>query len=337
MPDLSTTYMGLHLKNPVIAGASGLTANLAFIKRLEEAGVGAIAIKSLFEEQMQLEHFKFDEDMEKNNYRNPEMIEVHPHVEFAGADQHLMWVKEAKKEVRIPVIASLNAVNEPTWVDYAKRLEDTGVDALECNFFSAGRESEKDAGEVEREQVELVGTVKAAVSIPVSVKLSLFYTNPVHVIRRMDKAGAAAFVLFNRMLEPDIDIEKEEHIVPFNLSHDTDYRMSLRYTALLEGTINADLCCSTGIAEGETVLKSILAGAQVVQIVSAFLRFGPGHTRNILADMEQWMIEKKYDSLQAFRGKLSKRRLNNPWAYTEGQYASLLMHPETIIANAPTM
>jgi len=336
-PDLSTKYLGLRLKNPVIVGASGLTSNMASIKRLEEAGVGAIVIKSLFEEQIQLEHFRFDEDMEKNNFRHPEMITVHPHAEFAGPEQHLMWVKEAKKEVAIPVIASLNAVNKPTWVDYAKRLEDTGVDALECNFFSAGREAGRSAAEIEDQQVDLIGTVKAAVSIPVSIKLSHFYTNPVNAIQRMDKAGASGFVLFNRMLEPDIDLETQKHIVPFNLSHDTDYRMSLRYAALLEGNITADVCCSTGVFDGASVLKAILAGAQAVQIVSGFLRFGPGLMKKILDDMEQWLGKKKYYFLSDFRGKLSKRRLNDLWAYTEGQYASLLMYSEKIIANAPTL
>lgn len=333
MADLRTTYMGLELKNPIIAGASALTANMASISRLEEAGAAAIVTKSLFEEQIQLERFQFDEDQEKDEYRHAEMITVRPHLEYGGPAEHLMWVRETKKTVGIPVIASLNAVNRQVWMDYARKLEDTGVDGLECNFFASPKEPERTAAAIEDEQVELVGRLKAVVKIPFAVKLSFFYTNPLSVVRRMDQAGASGFVLFNRLVEPDIDIENEKSINPFNLSHDTDYRLPLRYAGLLEGSLKADVCCGTGIFDGATVVKMLLAGAQVVQIVSSLFQNGPGHIRTMVDDLERWMSTKGYHSLADFRGKLSRRRLSDPWAYTRAQYARLLMNPDELVKN----
>jgi len=328
MPDLKTTYMGLSLKSPIIAGASGLTANLASIERLVAGGAGAIVTKSLFEEQIQHERFKFDEDFEKGNNRYAEMITVRPHLEYAGPAEHLMWVRETKKHVNIPVIASLNAVNRETWLEYARKLEDTGVDALECNFFASPKDPDKTAAEIEAADVHLVAELKQTVRIPFSVKLSYFYTNPVNVIRRMDQAGASGFVLFNRLIEPDLDIEKEKNTSPFNMSHETDYRLPLRYAGLLEGTIRADVCCSTGIFDGETVAKTLLAGAQVVQTVSALFRDGPGHIGKMAQDLDHWMAAKGYPTIADFRGKLSRRHVSDPWAYTRAQYAKLLINTD---------
>ena len=337
MADLSTTYMGLCLKNPIIAGASILTANMATIRCLEESGAAAIVTKSLLEEQIQLERFKFDEDLEKNNYRNPEMITVHPPLPFGGPAEHLMWVREAKKATSIPVIASLNALDERTWIEYAKKLEDTGVDALECNFFASPKDPEKTAAQIEDEQVKTVERLKTTLKIPFSVKLSFFYTNPLNVIRRMDEAGASGFVLFNRLVEPDIDIAAQKNTNPFNFSHTTDYRLPLRYAGLLEGTVKADICCSTGISDGETVAKAVLAGAQTVQTVSALLRKGERHIRTMVLSLAEWMTNNGYKSLADFRGKLSRRHVNDPWAYTRAQYSSLLMHPDKIVKNVPSV
>ncbi|MDD5707296.1 MAG: dihydroorotate dehydrogenase-like protein [Kiritimatiellae bacterium] len=334
MTDLRTTYMGIPLSNPIIAGASALTANLATIRALEAGGAAAIVTKSLFEEQIQLEHFKFDEDLERGNYRYAEMITVMPKLEFAGPAQHLRWVREAKRAVSIPVIASLNAVNPDTWIEYARKLEATGVDALECNFFASPKEPDKPAARIEDEQVETVARLKAALRIPFSVKLSFCYTNPLSVIRRMDAAGAAAVVIFNRLMEPDIDTREQKNISPFNISYTTDYRLPLRYAGLLEGGIRADVCCSTGIFDGDTVVKAILAGAQVVQTVSALFREGFGHIRAMTRELERWMSAHGYTTLADFRGKLSRRHVSDPWAYTRAQYARLLMDPDLLARNA---
>ncbi len=337
MAMLNTSYMGLQLKNPIIAGASDLTATVDSAKRLEDAGAAAIATKSLFEEQIQLEQFLFDEDEEKYNYRHPDMITVFPDLGQASPVEHLARVQKIKETVGIPVIASLNAVNPGTWLDYARQLEQTGVDALECNLFASPKHPEESGESVETAQVALVRELKQAVSIPVSLKLSFFYTNPLHTIRLMAEAGADAFVLFNRLFEPDLDIIQEASTFPFNLSHANDYRLPLRYAGLLEGAVRADVCCSTGIFSGETIVKMLLAGAAAVQTVSAVYRHGADRIAEMLRDVEAWMDDKNYGSVADFRGKLSKRHSSDPWAYTRAQYARLLMNPDEIVNNFPTI
>lgn len=337
MADLQTTYMGIPLKGPILAGASALTGNLASIKHLEEGGAAAIVTKSLFEEQIELERLKFDEDLEKGSYRNPEMITVRPQLDYGGPAEHLMWVRKTKQTAGIPVIASLNAVRRETWFDYARRMEDTGVDALECNFFATPRDPERRAARIEDEQVEIVDQLKIALRIPFSVKLSYLYTNTLSVVRRMDDAGAAGFVLFNRLVEPDIDPREERPTSPFNLSYRTDYRLPLRYAALLEGQIKGDVCGSTGVFDGETVARMILAGAKVVQVVSALFRNGPNHIRTMTHDLEQWMDAKGYKALGDFRGKLSQRHVADRGAYARGQYARLLMNPDALVKNLPAI
>ncbi|MBN1671568.1 MAG: hypothetical protein JXR37_11070 [Kiritimatiellae bacterium] len=174
-----------------------------------------------------------------------------------------------------------------------------------------------------------------AVSIPASVRLSTFYSNPLNIIRRMDAAGVSGFVLFNRLFEPDIDLEKEELCSPFNLSHDTDYRLPLRYAGLLEGTVRASICCSSGFLEGEQVARALLAGADVVQVVTALFKSGVSHIQTMRRDLDAWMGEKDYASASDCRGKLSKRHLNDPFAYTRGQYAALLMNPREGLEQYP--
>lgn len=327
MANLETTYMGIPLDNPIIAGASTLTEHMKTVKEIEAAGAGALITKSLFEEQIQLEQLQFDEDLHKYDNLHAEMTTIMPELQHAGPEEHLMWVRKTKESVGIPVIGSLNAVNRDTWLEYAKLLEETGVDGLECNFFASPKDPDREGAAIEQEQVDIVAELKNTVSIPVSIKLSTFYSNPLNVIHRMDAAGATAVVLFNRLFEPDIDTGKEEILSPFNFSHETDYRLPLRYAGLLEGTIDAGICCSTGIYGADAAIKMILAGADTVQIVSALCAHGASHIRTMLSDMEQWMNSKNYKSLSDFRGKLSRRHLSDPWAYTRAQYARLLMNP----------
>lgn len=331
MADLSTTYMGIPLRNPLIVGASSLTANLDSAKRIEEMGAGALVTPSLFEEQIQLERFEFDESLHREDCRSAEMITVVPHVEHGGPKEHLAWVRRVKEAVRIPVIASLNAVNKETWLDYAKRLEETGVDGLECNLFASPREGQQEGAAIEREQIELIQELKKTAAIPVSVKLSFFYTNPLNVIHRMDEAGASAFVLFNRLFDPDIDVQQEKNSLPINLSHEADYRLPLRYAGLLEGTIHADICASTGIFTGEDVVRMILAGATTVQTVSGVLRHGLTHIQVLLKFLAEWMDRRDYGTLASFRGKLSRRNSRDPWIYARAQYVKLLMDPRGIM------
>lgn len=337
MANLTTSYMGLNLKNPIIAGASELTGDVDSIKRMEDAGAAAIVTKSLFEEQIQLEHFKFDEDQDKFNDRHAEMTTVFPHMEFGGPAEHLEWVRKAKEAIDIPLIASLNAVNHDTWIDYAGQLEQTGADALECNLFAVPKDPETEGAAVEREQVELVREIRKTVSIPVSVKLSYLYTNPLNSIRNLSEAGADAMVLFNRLFEPDLDLKHQKQSYPFNFSHPDDYRLPLRYAGMLEGQIDADLCASTGIFSGETILKMLLAGATAVQTVSALYTIGLPHLQKMLEEMSQWLEQNEKASLADLRGTLSRRHSHDHWAYTRAQYVRLLMNPEEIVSNIPAM
>lgn len=329
MNDLSTNFLGLKLNNPLLAGACGLTANLDSIKRLEEAGVGAVVLKSLFEEEIELEAFRHDEELAQHDNLHPEMISVLPRLPHGGPAEHLEWVARVKREVSIPVIASLNAVRRETWLEWARKLADTGVDALECNLFAMPGEPQRTGADIESEQVELVRELGAAIDIPLAVKLSPFYTNPQNVIRRMDEAGASGFVLFNKAFDPDIDPDSEEIISPWNVSEEKDARLPIRWIGFLGGTVDADLCGSSGVYTGEQVAAMVLVGADAVQVVSSLYRGGIDHVRAILDDLESWMERKGYSSLGELRGKLSKSRLSDPMVYTRVQYAKTLIdYPE---------
>ena len=328
MGSLQTHFMGLTLANPIVAGSSDLTSNVDSIKRIEEAGAGAIVLKSLFEEQVQLERYKLEEDLEAGNDLYGEMATIFPKLQHAGAKEHLMWVKKAREAVKIPVIASLNAVGRTTWVDYARQLADQGVHGLELNFFATPRDFDVAGSSVEDEQLEIVREVRAAVKIPCAVKLSVFYSNPLNLIARMDREGASAFVLFNRFFQPDINTETESITQPFNFSIQADNRLPLRFAGLLHGKIKADVCASTGIMSGADIVKMILAGASSVQVVTGLYRQGVKSIRTMLDEITRWMDARSYASIDAFRGKLSAKNAKDPWAYTRAQYAKMLLSPK---------
>jgi len=207
MASLQTRYMGITLANPIIAGASDLTSNVDSIKRIEDAGAGALVLKSLFEEQIQLERFKLEEALNTGSELYGEMASIFPRLQHAGAKEHLMWVKKSRAAVKIPLIASLNAVTRATWVEYARQLADQGVDGLELNFFATPRDFDVGGAAIEEEQLEAVREVRKALKIPIAVKLSVFYSNPLNMIGRLDREGVGGFVLFNRFFQPDINTE----------------------------------------------------------------------------------------------------------------------------------
>ncbi len=330
MAHLTTTYLGLKLRSPVIIGSSNLVTRPETIKQLEEYGAGAIVYKSLFEEQIQLENLQQSETMEEFEERNPEMISVFPDVEHAGPREHIHEFKKTRKLINIPLIASINAIYKDSWVSYASLFEEAGADALELNFYAIPRDFEKTPFDIEQEQLDILKAVKAAVNIPVSVKISPFYTNVLHMARQLDKAGADGIVLFNRLFEPDIDLEDEQHITPLNLSQKNDYRLSLRYSGLLFQKINANICGSQGVWEGAHVAKLILAGANAVQAVSTFYQNKPEHLKKMLEELSEWMRIKQYKSLDDFRGKLSAKNIKDYKVYKRAQYVDLLMHADDI-------
>ena len=320
--------MGVELKNPLILGASNLVSNIDNLKKAEEAGVAAIVYRSLFEEQMQLEDYELSSQLEAYNERNAEMINLFPNIEHGGPKEHIYNLKQVKESLTIPVFASLNAVYKETWVEYAKLIEETGVDGLELNFFSVPRDFDKTDHDVIQQQVGFLKAVKEAVKIPVSVKMSPFYTNVLKTTRDLDEAGADAFILFNRLFEPDIDVDTEKHVSPWNLSTQTDHRLSIRYIGLLYDNLKANTVANNGIYEGHDMVKMILAGASAVQAVSTFYHNGIGHISVMLKALEDWMDLKGYDSIESFRGKLSSKKINDPFVYKRAQYIDMILKSE---------
>jgi len=310
MKNLKTNYMGIEIDNPIILGASNLVTKQGNLKRAEDQGVGAIVYKSLFEEQIQLEKLQFDEKITEFDDIHAEMLTLHPHIDYAGAEEHLMNLRNAKESISIPVIASLNAVNISTWVEYAKLISQTGVDGIELNFYPNLWDVDRDSTDIENEQILIVKEIKKNVSIPLSVKLSPDYTNALNLIKKLDQ---------------------EKHIKKYNFSNPGDYKKSLRYAGLLYQNIQATICSSHGIFTGDDVIKLILSGASSVQVVSTIYKNGISQIGKMKSDLEEWMDEKNYDCLDDFKGKLSNNRLSkNPFVYKRAQYVDLLLNAEDI-------
>jgi len=323
--------MGIALKNPIIAGASSMSTDLAMLKKLEQAGAAAIVYKTLFEEQINLESAQFDDQIEAMAGLHAEMTSLYPKLQHAGPEAHLVNLRKAKETLGIPVIASLNCLYDNTWIEYARLIEKTGVDGIELNFYFVPGDFEADGRSIEDIHLDLVKTIKSKITIPVSVKLSSFYSNPLNFISRLDKAGVNAVVIFNRMFEPEINVQDMKHIAPFYLSHEGDYRLTLRYAGLLYGNLKANVCANTGIYQGNDVIKMLLAGADCVQVVSTLYKNKPEHIATMLSDMEAWMESKKFTSISDFKGKLSKKELKDPFVYKRGQYIDLLLGSDQLI------
>jgi dihydroorotate dehydrogenase (fumarate) len=324
--------MGIELNNPIILGASNLVTNIDNLKKAEDQGVGAIVYRSLFEEQIQLESFQLEEQLTEFNDLNAEMVTIHPNIEHAGPDEHLVNLRKARESLSVPLIASLNAINNDTWVKYALLLCETGIDGIELNFYQIPMDFSKSASEVEDEQINTLKEIRKTISVPISVKLSPDYSNILNFISRLDKSGADAFVLFNSFFQPDINVISEKHFKSSHLSHTGDYKKALRYAGLLYDNVKADICSSNGVFSGEDVIKLLLSGATAVQVVSSVYRNGIKHIGVIRKELEEWMDKKNYASISDFRGKLSKNKLTaNPFIYKRAQYVDLLLNSDEII------
>ncbi|MCB2221155.1 MAG: dihydroorotate dehydrogenase-like protein [Bacteroidetes bacterium] len=335
MANLTTKYMGVELKNPVIVGACNLVENRENLKRMEAAGAAAIVYKSLFEEQIQLESLQMSDQLEEYSERNAEMRSLFPDIEHAGPEEYLMNLKMAINSVNIPVFGSLNCISHESWLDYAKKIEEIGAVGLEINLYHVPSDFEIVGNAIINEQLDIIEALKKEIRIPIAVKLSPYYTNPLFVIKEMDKRGANAFVLFNRLFQPEIDIDREEMHFPYNLSHSDDNRFPLRITGMLYGDLKAQICSSRGIFSGEDVIAMILAGADTVQVVSTLYKNKIEQISPILTDIERWMDGKGYQQLDDFRGKMSMKNIKDPFAYRRAQYVDILLKSEEIFKKYP--
>ena len=335
MADLRTTFMGVELKNPIILGASSLVEDLNAIKKIERAGVAAIVYRSLFEEQINLEQIQLGEMVGEYSDRNAEMVNIFPEIKHCGAGEHLYNLTKLVKSVSIPVFASLNALNDQTWEDYAVQLEQTGIAGLELNFYDVPTDADNDSSKIEVHQLKILKKLKKLVKIPISVKLSPFYANPLNFIAQADKNGANGVVIFNRFFQPEINIENEEFFFPFDLTHDKDYQVTLRFAGLLFGNISGDICASRGISDGKDVIKMLLAGAGSVQVVSAIYKNKATHITSMIETLESWMDAKGYKTIDEFKGKLSMKMCKDPYAYRRAQYVDILMKSTEIFKKYP--
>ena len=325
MAELSTSYLGLKLPSPIVVAASSISSMIDRVQLAERSGAGALVIRSLFEEQVQLDAMRMEDALAVGAEAFAEALSYFPKLEHGGADEHLMWVEKTRAEVKMPLIASLNAVSPGGWMDYAKRLQEAGVNALELNVYSVAADSKRSGSEIEAELYNILESVKSQVSIPVAVKLSPYYTSISHVAAQLDERKVDGLVLFNRFLQPEINAADESLVSEMSYSAPEEMRLPLRWVALLYGRINAHLALSTGVHSGVDVAKALLGGAQVVQVASALLKNGIPYLSTMLRELESWMDEHGYEALEDFRGKLSQKETDDPLAYERAQYVKLLM------------
>jgi dihydroorotate dehydrogenase (fumarate) len=333
--NLKANYMGLELDSPIIVGSSNLTTKIANLKKYQEAGAGAVVFKSLFEEQLHLENLQLSQTKDEYENRHMEMETIFPNLDHGGPKEYLASIKAAIKSVDIPVIASLNSVYDESWVDFAKQIEAAGAQALELNFYHLPTEFDTSPNDIINLQIDTVKNIKAELKIPIAVKLSPYYSNPLHLIQRLDDAGADAFVLFNKFFQPDINIETEELVIKHSLTSEGDYQLTLRFLGLLFNKINASLCGTRGVYNGEDMIKMMLAGADTVQVVSTVVKNGPSQINLMLNQLKSWMKAKDYKSFDDFKGKLSQEKVDDEFAYQRAQYIDILMNYKDIFKRYP--
>jgi len=324
MADLSTRYMGLKLSSPLVVASSSLSNKVENFQAAEASGAGAIVLRSLFEEQIEAAESELEEAARFQSDANPEARSYLP-PQRIGPREYLRLLDKAKKTVRIPIIASLNCAASGSWSEYAKQLADAGADALEVNIYAVGADPAVSGEEMERQYLDVVASVRNAVTLPVALKVSPFFTSFANMAKRFDDAGVSALVLFNRFLQPDIDLDRLALHSSMQLSQSWEMLLPLRWTAILYGRVKADLAASTGVHDGAGVVKMILAGSTVVQLAATLLRNGISHLAALRSDLDEWMERGRYSSLDDFRGTLSQREAKDPRAFERAQYVNLIL------------
>jgi dihydroorotate dehydrogenase (fumarate) len=318
--DLSTTYMGLRLENPIIVGSSGLTKSVERIKKCADAKAGAVVLKSLFEEQITAE-IEDLLDKSQGGHWHPEAAEYIANYGHENAvDEYLETIRQSKKAVRIPVIASIHCVTGGAWTEFAARIEQSGADALELNVFVMPSDLRRSGNQNEQVYFDVVEAVKKKVSIPVALKIGFFFSSLAEMLGRLGKSGANALVLFNRFYNPSFDIENFKLKPSSIFSSPDEYLQSLRWISIASGTVGCDLAATTGIHTGETIVKQLLAGAKAVEICSALYKNGLDYIGTMLEELSRWMERHGFDSIHEFRGKMSQSKSSNPAEYERVQF-----------------
>ena len=326
MLDLTTNYLGLKLKNPLVVSPSPLTEQTGNILRMEDAGASAIVLHSLFEEQIAIESHELDKALSAGAESFAESLSYFPDMSRynLGTEGYLEIIRKAKQAVNVPIIASLNGVSTGGWIKYAKEMEQAGADALELNIFFVANDPKLSSEQVEELYTSLVSHVKASVRIPVAVKLAPYFSAMASMAKKLDQAGADGLVLFNRFYQPDFDLEAMDVKPTLALSTPNELLLRLHWVATLYGQVKADLAVTGGVHTAQEVLKSMMAGAKVAMVTSAILKHGIEHIETVLADLRSWMEEHEYESVQQMQGSMSRQNVADPGAFSRANYMKIL-------------
>lgn len=326
MPDLTTTYLGLKLRSPLVASSSPLCQNIGNILHMEDAGIAAVVLHSLFEEQILIESQSLDRHLSAAEESYAESLSYFPDLRRynIGPDEYVEHIRRAKQAVDIPVIGSLNGVSTGGWIRYARLIEEAGADALELNIYHLPTDPSIDGATVEQQYVELVRHVKASVRIPVAVKLGPYFSSIPNMAAKLDEAGADALVLFNRFYQPDFDLESLEVVPNLVLSNSSELLTRLHWVGILYGRIRADMAITGGVHTAQDVLKCMMAGARVAMMTSALLRQGIDYAARLEEDLIRWMEEHEYESIRQMQGSMSVQRVADPAAFQRANYMRVL-------------
>jgi dihydroorotate dehydrogenase (fumarate) len=324
MADLTTSFMGLSLPTPVVLGSSALSNRMDNLQVAEAHGAGAVVLRSLFEEQLEAADSALQEELSRGAESSPEARTFFP-PQRVGPHDYLAFLENAKRTLRIPVIASLNCVAPGSWTEYARDIEAAGADALEVNIYSVEADPEQSGAEVEKRYLEAVAEVKNTISIPVAVKLSPYFSSLAHFAARLDTLGVNGLVLFNRFLQPDISLDRMAAAPAMTLSSPAESLVPLRWIGILHGRVRAQLAASTGVYDAAGAVKQLLAGAQVVQLASALVKHGIPHLGKVVAGLDDWLEKRGVASVNEIRGSLSQREIQDPSAFERAQYVHLIL------------
>jgi dihydroorotate dehydrogenase (fumarate) len=326
MPELKTNYLGLELKNPLIASASPLSEKIENVRAMERAGISAVVMYSLFEEQITRESLALDHYMEQGTESFAEALSYFPdHGRYAiGAESYLDHLRSLKEAVDIPVIASLNGATRGKWIEYAERMEASGADAVELNVYYLPTDPDESSQAVEAQYLDLIQNVCMAVEIPVAVKLSPFFTSIPNFAKQVANAGAKGLVLFNRFYQPDFDLEELEVVPHLALSTNNEMLLPLRWISIMYGNVDIDFALTTGVQSGIDILKAMMSGAKATMVASEFLRKGIGRASEMLESIEIWMNAREYDSIEQMQGSMSQKSVADPAAFERANYMKVL-------------